>query len=215
MNRFFGVALIVAVLLLLVSGPALAGEIRLDKFSALIDASGAVVSDQAGPNTGWSPSGGPGEFFPYPIPGESTWWNQWFYNDPPSRERWKWIEYDIDIQADPIGGADYIEVAINWSTMLYPENPNQPPMEDPNLVFIERRSIFTGPVSDWNPEPGPIIIDEYNPEWVSIDIRMIDQVGDIDFINVFGEIRHQCVPEPSTLVLLAVAALALVFIRRR
>ena len=226
MKSFFGVALIVAVLLLLVSGPALAGEIRISEFSANVDSGGKVVSDPAGENTGWSPTGGPGVFIVYPwVMGRDIGWNQWFYNDPPSEDRSKWIEYDITIAAVEIVEApDIIEVAINWSAMAYPENPNEPPLEDPNGTLIERYPIYHGPVSATAPitliSGGPIIIPDYNPEWVSIDIRPYDQGGGgmmwgPDMIDVYGEIRHQCVPEPSTLVLLAVAALALVFIRRR
>jgi hypothetical protein len=211
-----------AILVVLAAAVATAGEIRYSQFAAIVNPSGSVVSDPAGTNNGWNPNpaGGPGVFIEYPVQSGPPWWNQWFYNDPLDLKRWKWIDYDIVITpTNPAGDPDIVEVAINWTTPLYPSNPEAPPLTDPNFTYIERYTIFQGPVVDsirlTRGGQGPIIIPDYNPEWVSIDIRQINAGNVGDVIGVSGMIRHQCVPEPATLVLLVLGSLTLVLARRR
>lgn len=65
MKKLVGGAVVVAVLLLLVGGPALAGEIRHDNFSGVVNPDGTVE----GGGSGWDG----GRFIEYPITGEPSW----------------------------------------------------------------------------------------------------------------------------------------------
>ena len=186
--------------------------VRTDCFEATILDSGVVV----GGGTGYDN----GKFYEY----ESGWWNQWFYNDPPDPMRWKWITYDIDLQPFDASTGAVVEVAINWSTLAWPEeDPPVPPvgiaLQEEDL-YIVREVIYLGEVRDplhLTSDDLPndmILIPDYNPEWVSIDIRVLDPIGMGEVLMVTGCIEHQCVPEPSTLALLGLGAIVLVFVRR-
>ena len=60
---------------------------------------------------------------------------------------------------------------------------------------------------------GSYVIEDFNPEWVSIDV-WIDPLGvSYEPIYVEGTIWHECVPEPAILSLLALGSLAV--LRRR
>ncbi|MBN2023073.1 MAG: PEP-CTERM sorting domain-containing protein [Pirellulales bacterium] len=211
MRGLLKVGLALAAVLVLVASVN-AGPIRVDNFTATMTPDGVVT----GEGTGWDN----GRFVRY----ESGWYNQWFYNDPPRRDRWKWITYDITV-APVIPDPDrIIEIAINWSTMQWPENPTLPPV-DVSLaeedMYIVRYPIFTGTVVDTLTldsqllETEGVILLPFNPEWVSIDIRQVSP-GNVAAaqLTITGVITHQCVPEPSTLALLALGGLALVLARK-
>lgn len=157
--------------------------------------------------TGWNN----GQWVPYP----SGWWNQWFYNDPPDPTRWKEIDYSINVSAD-VGPGSELMIAINWSTMEYPENPNQPPIPPiDEALTIYRETIYQGPADNpmfSEPLTGHITIRDYNPEWVSIDVQ--GYLGVNGGAQISGWIDHECIPEPMTLSLLALGGVA-VLIRRR
>lgn len=223
MNRHYCVALIAAMLLLFVSSPTLHADVSVSVFSALSSGStDTVSSDPDGTNTGWSSTGEYGEFgefIEYPVPGSaSSWWSQWFYNDPQSPERWKWIDCSINFGDVIVGSfSDNIEVGISWSTMAYPKNSPSPP-DDSESEFIERHTIYTGLIPDSPISVSPLFIPDYNPEWLSIDIRVIRPSFGYasNFFSMAGQINHHTsVPEPSVLVLLMIGVLALLFTRRR
>jgi len=164
-----------------------------------------------GGGTGWNG----GEWIWYPQTG---WWNQWFYDGRPDPERWKKIDFRIRIEpALPDVGTDQrVALAINWSNLEFPQTgpDGRPPMADQEWA-IERRVIFDELVSlpiEIRSEV-PFVIEEYNPEWVSIDV-MVDQAAG-DELLIDGEIWHECVPEPATMGLLAIAGLVLIRRRRR
>ncbi len=161
-----------------------------------------------------------GEWYQYP----SGWWNQWQYNDPFDPNRYKVIEYDI-LVTDLSGCPDtVIEIALNWSTPLWDEQgTGLPPLpDDPNFeeaLHIERELIFSGNLAQLvgspggeAPLPGRFDILDYNPEWVSIDVRTSSGVIN-NAVSVSGTILHQCVPEPATLALLSVGGV--MALRRR
>ncbi|MBN1912228.1 MAG: PEP-CTERM sorting domain-containing protein [Pirellulales bacterium] len=204
MKRLLCVAVIGVVAALLVGGPALAGVIRHDDFTGTV-LPGNIVE---GSGTGFDG----GRFIEYPVPGQPSWWNQWFYNDPPNPERWKWIDLHMDLFSEY--PSDVIEIAINWTTMEYPENPNEPPLVDPGGL-IGRYTVFTGQVNGNMCIDKSIEIISYNPEWVSIDIRVLDPMGSSNGVSFSGVMEHQCVPEPGTIVLLVMGALGVLFLRRR
>jgi len=159
-----------------------------------------------------------GEIFLYPQTG---WWNQWFFNEPEIFDRWKVIDYviTVDDPSAPVGGGDILEVVVNWSTPLWPDPavPPIPGMLPPGLPeedFIVREAvIWNGPVDIGKTLEGTIIIDQYNPVWVSIDVRATPLTG-LSTFNIAGHIYHECLPEPATLGLLAVGGLALLRKRR-
>jgi len=216
MKNLLSVGLAVLVLALFAVS-ASAGVIHDDIFNASVFPDGEVT----GGGSGWND----GEFVYYP---ESGWYNEWFYNDPPSPLRWKWIDYDISVvPGDGLGGD--IEIVINWSTLAWPETgPVGPPpggvdsltLPQEEMYIVRDAVIFSGPVTESlclrssDAGAGQIIIPDYNPEWVSIDIRLVDGTGMEGPILVNGCITHQCVPEPAALVLLGLGVVALV-VRRR
>ena len=152
------------------------GGAKHDDFRALFEGDNWLVD---GTGTGWNG----GEWIKYD---ETDWWNQWFYDDPPSRERMKHIDYFFEvvpllIDEDLTDFQITVEVALNWSNMEFPEtgdpatNPNaRPPMPEEEWA-IEREIIFAE--DDFAPGQAFMVegmydIWDYNPEWVSIDMRV-------------------------------------------
>jgi hypothetical protein len=223
------VPLALALALALGVGSAAADTLEVyDNFWVQMGPDGQVVG---GGGTGYNPTGGEGVWYEYPASG---WWNQWFYDHPFSWERWKVIcvcftvaPYDPAVGgpgASPLPEPYTIEVAINWSTPLWSGEEEggtttAPPLPEPGwtlddeLLYIERETVlqYTG-TEPYEFMLCEFIIPDYNPEWVSIDIR------GTNFQIMDGVIWHACViPEPATMSLLGIgiAALAVTRIRRR
>ena len=81
-------------------------------------------------------------------------------------------------------------------------------------MYIERQVILPyGKLDMLDTIPIDMHIDVpyYNPEWVSIDV-----MGNAEGSFLFnGTITHECIPEPATVALLSIGALALLQRRRR
>jgi hypothetical protein len=185
-------------------------------------------------DNGWEDPASGQRWFLYSNSPIGPFWNQWWYDDPPTVERWKEIFFDLTIESRPFDPAnplpqdhaDRVIVALNWSTMNYLETgpAGRPPMPDQEWA-IERSIIFTGdvsaddePIRVENLQNGPFKIPGFNPEWVSMDVWVeysLPQPPYGNVIEVFGMIRHECVPEPSTLVLLSMGAFGLLLLMRR
>jgi hypothetical protein len=177
---------------------------RCDWFFGEFDAGANVML--FGDGSGWSSTGGPGEWIEYPdVPG-LPWWNQWFYDHPPDPFRIKEIEYFIHLEPVGIVVPTLVEIAINYSTIDYPETgPGGAPPLPPDEPFIRRVPIVdpTGaPVIELIPGlpivlEGELVIPELNPEWISIDIRAVDLTQPGQIVLIDGVICHACVPLPA------------------
>ncbi len=202
MARILRGVLGLAVMLALAASAAAAP--KTDTFTVDI---GSQNDLRSGDGTGWD-----NRFVYYP---NTDWWNMWFYDDPPNDARWKLITYDITMYVEV--SPDLTEVAINWSTMANPPNPGQPPIPpmtpEEEQARIVRQVIFSGQPMYGEHLVGDIIIPDYNPEWVSIDIRSYDADG--WDVYATGTITHECLPEPATLSVLALGGLAVLARRRR
>lgn len=158
---------------------------RDDGFSMEMDELGNVVeSEGSGYNNG--------EWYYYP---NTDWWNVWFFDHPVDTTRYKVINGSITIQPRDTDFPSNVELVLNWSTPDWQGWPaiQRPPLpadvEDPaleDLYIVRSAPIFTGAISnDITFEIADFIIEGFNPEWISIDIR-----GDNFIIN--GSLQHTC-----------------------
>jgi hypothetical protein len=161
------------------SGPSLVDTnwfgITVDPFGTVLESWGTDHYGQ-----GW---------YYYP---QSEWWNIWFYDHPFTYDRYKevWIEFDAFL-VDPAQPA-WLEFALNYSTDWWsltgnpPTEPRVPPLpgDDEELGIIRSVALqdvwFDGHYSFGKTIP------EYNPEWVSIDVR------GYNFYIPDGWIIHEC-----------------------
>jgi len=120
-------------------------------------------------------AGGTWYFYP-----QTGWWRQWYYNEPFSTARQGYLEYQVYIEALDRRLPSSAEVRFNWSTPQWSSlHANHPPlpgdtptaatestyMASKHLFFVDNALIGTiEPIATCT-------IREYNPEWVSIDIR--------------------------------------------
>ncbi len=159
-------------------------------FHVELDPVGQVVD-------GWGEFAWDDQWFFYDDDGE--WWNIWFFDHPLNYDRWKEVHIAGSyVAADPGIPGDII-IAVNWSTPAWsnvgnpPGEPRRPPMNE-DLVgltpgtYLERWIVYQGPVSAIPQDIGNLgyNINDYNPEWVSIDVRGTNFVFD-------GAITHQCI----------------------
>jgi hypothetical protein len=118
------------------------------------------------------------------------WWNIWFYDHPFAPERYKegFILFDI-FPWDP-GQPMYVEVAVNWSTDLWSidfPGDSMPPLPGvPEDLYIGREILWATQFWEGPVEPLPFVIPDYNPEWVSVDVR------GFNFVIPAGVIEHDC-----------------------
>ncbi len=119
------------------------------------------------------------------------WWNIWFYDHPLDPERYKvgTIEFDIH-KMDP-GLPGYFEIAVNWSTDLWDPGDSIPPLPPVDeLLYIGRQTLFASEMYEGH-YVFDYVIPDYNPEWVSVDVR------GYNFDIPFGIITHECVGQQS------------------
>jgi hypothetical protein len=115
------------------------------------------------------------------------WWNIWFYDHPLDLERYK--EITIEFWAWKLGDPSWLELAVNWSTDQWPNGTGAPPLpgEDENLMIGRAVLVDSVDVPDGDPLHYVVTytIPDYNPEWVSVDVR-----GQNFMIE--GVITHEC-----------------------
>jgi hypothetical protein len=163
--------------------PTIVSNPIVNAFFVEVDAQGWVVAG-AGENAygdGW---------YLYEM---YDWWNIWFYDHPFTYKRWKEISIEFDAFPREPGPA-FIEVAVNWSTDLWSleRQDSMPPLPgvDEDL-FIGRQTVFMEDFFEGHYGPFTYVIPEYNPEWVSVDVR------GFNFIIPDGFIVHECVGPQS------------------
>jgi hypothetical protein len=130
---------------------------------------------------------GNGWYF-YPM---DEWWNIWFYDHPLDPERWKegTIEFDV-FKMDP-GQPGYFEIAVNWSTDLWDPGDSIPPLPPVDeLLYIGRQTLFASEFYEGH-YVFDYVIPDYNPEWVSVDVR------GYNFDIPMGIITHECIGQQS------------------
>ena len=161
-----------AVLLGLAASPVRAVD---DAFNVGIDEFGNYAG---GGGTGY----GGGAWYGYPNLVEPPWWNQWFYNAPYNPNRWK--EFVVDIPEihvlQPGTVPAYAWIAFNWSTPEWsllgnnrPPLPSDVPTPLLENLYIGRQVVWYGTILETMPMQvhQEFSFDNYNPEWVSIDVR--------------------------------------------
>jgi len=134
-----------------------------------------------------------GTWYNYP---NFDWWNVWFYDHPVATDRQKVITGDMMIMPRNVQMPSYVEIVYNWSTPLWPGYPEiaRPPMPGDVIdsayeVTVIQRSdplfIWQGNIYEPIPLPVPYEILNYNPEWLSIDLRGNNFV-------LQGNLQHVC-----------------------
>jgi len=134
-----------------------------------------------------------GEWYYYP---NTDWWNIWFYDHTFDNTRAKALNISFEI-LPLFGGPSNATIVINWSTGDWSGQgvPGRPPLPDdvPDLALEELYIVRSMPIFDGEIF-GPIVIDEYfewpeyNPEWVSIDVRG----SNFRIMIENGKIDHVC-----------------------
>jgi len=120
-------------------------------------------------------AGGTWYFYP-----QSGWWRQWYYNEPFSTTRQGYLEYQVYIKALDRRLPSTAEIRFNWSTPQWsalhadrPPLPGDAPTVAAEATYMQSKHLFLinnaliGTI-----EPiATCAIREYNPEWISIDVR--------------------------------------------
>jgi len=152
--------------------------LRQDDFWVFVGSDGTAEGGGSGYNDG--------EWYYYP---NTDWWNIWFFDHPYDQDRVKGM--NISFTIDGPGGA--AEVVINYSTDIWsdegtPGIPPLPPLsvDDEEDYIIRPEPIFSGQILGPTPINVYFEIPDYNPEWISIDIRG----WNFNIIN--GTIEHVC-----------------------
>lgn len=118
-----------------------------------------------------------GTWYYYPDTG---WYRQWYYNQPYDTDRKGVLRYEVYIKAVDANRPAYAEINFNWAKPEWyqqglgrPPLPKDAPTADDEARFMQNRRVYL--VDNWfigTIEPiVTFTIQDYNPAWVSIDIR--------------------------------------------
>lgn len=163
---------------------------RSELFSMEMDESGTVVASSG---TGYNN----GSWYYYP---NTNWWNIWFYDHPFDADRKKIVNGTLTIEPRNPDLPSTAEIVLNWSTPQWPGFPNMPrpplPPDVPtipieNQLIVRSAPLFIGAVSSQTTLAiNDFIIEDYNPEWLSIDVRGSN-------FTISGSLQHVCFKEES------------------
>jgi PKD repeat protein len=138
-----------------------------------------------------------GMWYYYP---NTDWWNVWFYNHPLDTSRKKIVNANFNIEPRQADFPSEVELVFNWSTPAWPgfnQTPRPPLPEDvptlelENQYIVRSDTIFFGSVTELTTfTVESFVIEDYNPEWLSIDLR------GSNFI-LSGTIEHTCFKEAT------------------
>lgn len=166
-----------------INDPAMVWHEMFEPSAPITDTFWAYVSGGAVDGGGSGYNGG--EWYYYP---ETLWWNQWFYDGFFDPDRVKVVLIEFDLMAFAPG---WVEIALNYSTDAWPAGSTEPPLPgvDEDL-FIERVTLLEGLTFELEGHHEiPYVIRDYNPEWVSMDIRVEPSA---EFEIMSGQITHDC-----------------------
>ena len=156
-----------------------------DQFTVELGSSGEI---RDGGGTGFNH----GTWYYYPQTDRLA---QWFFNGEINRDRKKVIEVGVTVRLrDAKLGSGWVEVSVNWTKPTWPEDQDNPPLpdlKDPTLPeqYIEERIVIQRTeIRDSTFISTSYEIQDYCPQWVSIDIRG-------ENVSVEGHIQHDCVPK--------------------
>ncbi|MEW6051556.1 MAG: hypothetical protein AB1644_10900 [Candidatus Zixiibacteriota bacterium] len=127
----------------------------------------------------------------------SGWWNIWFYDHPYDTTRFKQIHVAFDIFPFNPTFPSSVIFAINFATDIWsidgnpPPQPRIPPLPGTDESIMIARDI-RGTLGPGHYE-FDLVVPNYNPEWVSIDLLQGRNV------RIQGLIIHQCRPKPQSL----------------
>jgi len=154
-------------------------DAKYNDFSATFDGGGNLTQ---GSGTDFY---GEGWYF-YP---EYFWWNIWFYDHPYDPDREKVVRVIVDLVPLEPGLPAMVQFAVNWSTDVWSldfPGIEQPPLPGVNEdLYIGRETLFEIALEDSLHYELDLVLPDYNPEWVSIDI-----IAENAVIN--GSIKHAC-----------------------
>ncbi len=165
---------------------------RFDSFVVAIDQDGLVEYSEG---TGWNNS----TWFVYP---NFDWTNVWFYDHPMDQNRRKIISGNMVVEPRDSEQLSYVEIVWNYSTPEWPGWPEiaQPPLPEDfinNPDLEDQMIVRTDPLYSNEliiSEPFfievPYEIMDFNPEWLSIDIRGYNY-------QLSGNFEHTCWIEGS------------------
>ncbi len=138
-----------------------------------------------------------GQWYYYP---NTEWYNIWFYNDPFVQKNWKLVKISLVVQ--PLNASNSIDILINastpaWSALANTRPPlpaDCPDLATENLYIARNWPVYSGvnlPVqlSKAHHIVKVIKILDYNPEWISVDIRG----SNVQLLR--GRIWHKCMPD--------------------
>jgi hypothetical protein len=197
----------IIVVLLFTIGAVAQATLRYDTFSATFSPNGFM----SGGGTGYVSPTGEGPWFAYPNAPVGLVWNQWFYDDPPSYDRYKTGYLYFDIEPYLPGAPTQFSI---WGNLSVPEWQTGPPEAGGHPPGSGDEEYIVRVPLDASlgvPQLLHFTISDFNPEWISIDAQGFN-------FTINGWVEHECldkVPVPAAVLLLGSGLVGLVGFGRK